>query len=267
MKRPRWITLTTDFGRSDSYVAEMKGVILREHPDAHLIDITHEIPPQDRISGSLVLRRSYRYFPKGTIHLIVVDPGVGTSRKLLIGKAKQYLFLAPDNGLLSPLLAEEPMTFYALSQTRVSSTSSSATFEGRDLLAPAAAKLLRGIPPQKLGRPVRSIVKLSEWDVTFSSRSLRGKILAKDHFGNLITNIRQKDFVKFQAQKKDKPVWVKAGKIIFRGIAHTYAEGQKKPIALFGSAGLLELAVRNGNASHRLSLKQGSHIDLVYGTS
>jgi len=266
MNRRKIITLTTDFGEKDAYVAEMKGVILRGNPSVSFVDITHQIPPQDVVHASLTLWRSYRHFPEGTLHLAIVDPGVGTGRALLIARSSDYLFLAPDNGLLSPVVEElKGVSLYQISPIRVDVSPVSRTFHGRDIVAPCAAKLSLGIPPQRLGKAVSSLKTLPIWRVSFRPSRLEGKILTEDHFGNLITNIRQSDYLRFKKQRSGKGVWVKAGKHLIKQLSKTYAEGGRGLIVLFGSSGLLELALRKGNAAKALSLRRGNPVVLTYG--
>lgn len=259
------ITLLTDFGRQDSYAAEIKGVILSRNPQARFVDITHEIPPQDLLQASFILWRSYRYFPAGTIHIVVVDPEVGTKRHLLLVRSENQLFLVPDNGLLTPILHESKKnSFYVLPKRP--SLFSSHTFEGRDILAPCAASLSLGISPQKLGVRISSIKTLPPWHVSWEKNRLLGTILSRDHFGNLVTSIREEDYLCFKGRGKGKEVWVRSGGNVIRGLSRTYAEGGRGPAALFGSAGLLELAVRQGDASKILKRHSGDSVQLIYGS-
>ncbi|MBI4436928.1 MAG: SAM-dependent chlorinase/fluorinase [Candidatus Omnitrophica bacterium] len=265
MKRRKIITLTTDFGEKDSYAAEMKGVILRHNPHVSFVDITHQVPPHDILHASLTLWRTYRYFPKGTLHLAVVDPGVGTERALLIVRSSDYLFLAPDNGLLGPIVEElKKVSLYQISPIGAGA-SVSHTFHGRDIVAPCAAKLSLGIPPQRLGKAVSSLKTLPLWKVSFRPSRLKGKILTEDRFGNLITNIRRRDYLRFKRGGKRKGVWIKAGKYLIKGLFKTYAEGGQGPLALFGSSGLLELALQKDSAAKALSLRRGDPVVLIDG--
>ena len=260
------ITFLTDFGQQDSYVAEMKGTILSRNPHVRFVDVTHEIPPQNLLQASFILWRSYRYFPAGTIHMVIVDSEVGTKRRLLIARLGNQSFLAPDNGLLTPVVHEnKKKSFYTILPKQVASFSSR-TFEGRDVLAPCAASLSLGIPPLKLGVRITSIRKLPSWQVLLGGDRLLGAILSRDHFGNLITNIREEDYLRFKGRGKGREVWVRSGRSVIKGLSKTYAEGGRGPLALFGSAGLLELAVRQGDASKILKRRSGDSVQLVYGS-
>lgn len=264
-KRPI-VTLTTDFGTKDSYVAEMKGAILTRNPAVRFIDITHDIPPQDIVKASLVLWRSYAHFPAGTIHLVVVDPTVGTKRRLLLAASKKYLFLAPDNGILSPIVDEEKeISLYTVVPERLRLKSISHTFEGRDILVPCAAALSKGFSPGRIGKPISSVTTLSQWRLSFRKDHLEGTVLSVDHFGNVVTNIRKKNYLHFKQKGKGKEVWIQSKKWVIKKLSRTYAEEIQGPVALFGSSGLLELALQNGNASKILFLRQGSPVFLRYG--
>lgn len=250
------ITLTTDFGLSDPYVASVKGVILSINPRARLVDISHQVPPQDILHGAFLLSTAWRSFPKGTLHLAVVDPGVGTKRKAVAVSFKGHSFLAPDNGLLSLVLGggasstlPSQARAYAITNPRYRLKRVSSTFHGRDIFAPAAAHLSRGLPIRRLGPSLKRLVTL---DVAFPVRerdgSLRGAVLHVDAFGNLVTNIRKED------AKGDITVEV-AGKSIPK-LSETFADAVGL-LALWGSSDYLEIAVRNGNAAALLGVKRG----------
>jgi S-adenosylmethionine hydrolase len=251
------ITLTTDFGLADGYVAAMKGVILGINPDARLVDISHEIKPQNVAEGAFILGTTCHYFPEGTIHLAVVDPGVGTDRRAIILKTPHAFFVAPDNSLLANVLAdispesavsgrlgknlEAVATAVAITNPRYWRSPVSPTFHGRDVFAPVAAWLSLGTPIDEFGERASSIVVPSE---TLTQRgpdgSLSGRIIHIDRSGNLVTSIRQKDL-----PKSTISVCI-AGRTI-RGLHRTYAESEGL-IALIGSSGYLEIAVNGGHA-------------------
>ena len=270
MKSPhKIITLITDFGWKDSYVAEMKGAILKQLPMVRIVDISHEVTPQNILEAGLFLWRSYRYFPKGTVHVVVVDPGVGTSRKLLIAKTSTYFFLAPDNGILSPILSEnEKTSFYEITPRRLFVSTPSHTFHGRDILTPCAVFLSKGVSPRKLGIPISAgrITPLPQWRPSLGVSRMTGCILSSDHFGNLVTNIHEKDYLHFKRKGRGKKVWIRSGRCTIKKLSKTYAGGKGGPLALFGSSSLLELSVRNGNASKALALRAGDRVQLIYGT-
>ena len=187
---PHAITLTTDFGASSGYVAEMKGAILAVNPRATIVDITHVVPPQDIRAGALALRETTRSFPPGTIHVAVVDPGVGSARGLIYAAVGEQQYLAPDNGLLSGLARlERPSTIISLTRPDYWARTVSATFHGRDILAPVAAWLSAGLEPTRLGDPQPSMVELDWPEVKVAAGRIEGAVESVDSFGNLITNI------------------------------------------------------------------------------
>src|SRR5687767_11953603 len=180
----------------------MKGVALGICPDAALVDITHDVPPHDVLAGALELAASYRYFPSGTIFLVVVDPGVGSARRGIAAEAGEYRFVAPDNGLLTAVFQEQPpRRIVELTERRYFRPTVSRTFEGRDRFAPAAAWLLRGVELNALGRPVHDPVLLDLPRPEMRDDELHGRIVQEDHFGNLITNIDRRTFEKFLATR------------------------------------------------------------------
>jgi len=255
MKPSGVITLLSDFGLDDPYVAEMKGVILGLNPKARLVDISHTVAPQQISVAALRLWRAYRHFPRGTVHLAVVDPGVGTSRDLLLAVSPDYFFLAPDNGLLDSVFQGQRLpACYALrpSQTR---RTVSATFHGRDRLAPAAALLSLGKAPAKLGKPLKRKWKRSFWPLLRSGGTVGGKIVDVDRFGNLITNIRASNL------SHNRPFRILYRRWRFRSLFKTYGlRPRRKPVALIGSAGLLEIALPQGNAQAFLKARLGENV-------
>ncbi len=276
MKKRPIVTLLTDFGTKDSYVGIMKGIISGINPDANIIDLCHEIGPQDIFEGAYILHSSYKFFPEGTIHVAVVDPGVGTKRKIICAKIRDYLFLVPDNGILSLVLSDEKPQIiievtnkkYFLPETCPELVSGvSNTFHGRDIFAPVAAYLSKGINPLKLGKKLR---KIKEIDLPAPDHSkqgvLKGEVIYIDAFGNLITNINwwhgQTLFVR-GTTKWD--IIIKAGKRRVRGISHSYADVPVgEPLAIFGSSGYLEISVNRGSARDVLGLKKGDSIIVNY---
>ena len=252
------ITLLSDFGLQDPYAAEMKGVILSINPKASLVDLGHLVPAQKISVGSFRLWRAYRHFPKGTIHLAVVDPGVGTSRKLILAVSTTYFFLAPDNGLLSPILEETPMRCYDLNPPRWREAKGF-TFHGRDLLAPAAALLSLGKPPQRLGRPFKRVTRHPSWIITKNRGTVDGKIIDIDRFGNLITNIAVSQL------SAERRVHIFYQKVHLSTVERTYGlRKRSRPIAVIGSAGLLEIALPQGNAQKALKGAVGQKITVRY---
>lgn len=251
------ITLCTDFGTRDGYVAAMKGVILSLAPGAQLIDITHEVTPQAVREAAFVLASAYGYFPPGTVHLVVVDPGVGSDRRLLAVRAGHYYFVAPDNGVLSLVLrAQAAFEAIALTRQIFWREEVSHTFHGRDVLAPVAAHLANGAPLSALGEPLRELVQLPWPAPERRGRTIIGHVLHIDRFGSLVTDIPA-------AMLSARADWrVAAGRVRAAGILPTYASvGRGEPLALIGSHGYLEVAVREGSAAELAGVKAG---DVVY---
>ena len=269
------ITLTTDFGLSDAYVAAMKGVILGINPESALVDICHTIKAQNVSQAAFVLSTAYQFFPQKTIHLVVVDPGVGTERRAVVLRTPSADFVAPDNGVLSYViqdLSDKPVTDNNTSQQRelgskleaVEITRSqfwrtpvSPTFHGRDIFAPVAALLSLGFPPINFGEAITSLVMLPlPRPQQRPDGSLVGHVLHIDNFGNLITNISGNDL---SATKQ--PVTVEIGNQAISGLNRTYAEGRGL-LALIGSSGYLEISLRGGNASTFLDAEVGNEVKL-----
>jgi S-adenosyl-L-methionine hydrolase (adenosine-forming) len=252
------ITLLTDFGLRDHFVGAIKGVLLKLNPDLTLIDISHLIPPQDIYSGAFTLSQSCFYYPVGTIHLAVVDPGVGSARKALAVTADGHFFVAPDNGLLTHIMeSQEDCTAYEITADHYFNKPVSTTFHGRDVFAPIAAWISRGIPLHQLGPVVSNPVKLQIPSIKRVRDSLiQGSILAVDHFGNLITNLKASDIP--QAFK------MMAGQKEITSMRQTYADGS--PGELFvvpGSTGFLEITIKDDSAAAHLNLKPGFPIGVI----
>jgi S-adenosylmethionine hydrolase len=260
--------LTTDFGTGSAYAAQMKGVILSINPEAVLVDVTHAIPPQDIRQGALVLAEVTPRFPKSSIHVCVVDPGVGTGREIVCAEIAGRFYVAPDNGLLSRLAADDPAArIVALTNPAYWQASVSATFHGRDIMAPVAAHLSLGVGLDDLGHHVEreELVQLDWPQVRVEAGRITGAIIAIDAFGNLITNIVA-DVLPIAVNRN--LVVVQCGGTTINGLTRTY--GEREPgscIALFGSGGNLEIAVVNGNASAALQTKIGDRVYLVFPPS
>jgi len=258
---PAIITLLTDFGCRDAYVGSMKGVILGRNPWVHLVDLSHEVPPQDIVFGALVLQSAWRYFPPGTIHLAVVDPGVGSRRRLLAAAVAEHYLVGPDNGLFSLIFAATPpLTVVSLENRRYFLPQVSATFHGRDILAPAAAHLSLGVPLAELGPELRAPVPLDLPAPQFSEAMVTGQVIAVDHFGNLIANI---PYGQLQARLRGQSaqVWVAD-----RQIPHWAGTYSDVPLgallALEGSHGYLEIACREGHAATILGAGKGTMVQI-----
>jgi S-adenosylmethionine hydrolase len=265
------ITFTTDFGQKDGYVAAMKGVVLDINPEAVLIDICHAINPQDISQAAFILSTVHEYFPKRTIHLVVVDPGVGTERRAIILRTPYADFVAPDNGVLSYIIRnyaskqtdsgrhrlERGGNMEAINITKPEYWRSpvSATFHGRDIFAPVAARLSLGRQPSDFGEPVDSLVVLpAAGPERLTDGTLAGHILHIDNFGNLITDIKSSDL-----PKGDLELAVEIGGQLIKGISRTYGAGRGL-LALIGSSGYLEIALPDGNASSFLNASTGDKV-------
>jgi S-adenosylmethionine hydrolase len=256
------LTLTTDFGLSDPFVGVMKGVILGIAPDAKIVDLTHNIPPQNILAGALALEAACRYFPPGTIHLAVVDPGVGSDRAAVAIQTQQAYFVGPDNGLFT-LVVPPDSTYRAVRLTNPDYHLHpvSATFHGRDLFAPVAAHLLSGVPLEAFGEPHFDLVRLSLPQPILRDSSLELHILHADHFGNLITDLTRDAYLSWRADADERHVSLMIGATESVRLLRTYAQAQPGELfACFGSAGRLEVAVRNGSAALHTGLSEGASI-------
>ncbi len=254
------ITLVTDFGREGVFVGVMKGVIAGIAPQARVIDLTHDIPPFNIVQAAFGLRHAAPYFPEGTIHLAVVDPGVGTERKAVAVRAGGHCFVAPDNGLLAPV-AESlgPDTIVEVRNSDCFLPTVSSSFHGRDVFAPVAAHLAAGVAIDDLGPQLAALQPL---DAPRARReadgTIRGEVLWSDRFGNLITNIPA-------TMLDPERTWcVHIGRNTIQKISHTYAQVDAgEPLAMIGSFGMLEIAVRLGNAAHRLREDSGTPVHVA----
>jgi S-adenosylmethionine hydrolase len=279
------ITLTTDFGLQDAFVGTMKGVILGIAPDARLVDLTHDVPPFDVRAGAYALYAAYRYFPAETIHLAVVDPGVGSARRAVAVRTSWGTFVAPDNGLLSLVLGREVVCEAVVLENpayRLPLSSDllqlggrwtmSSTFHGRDVFAPAAAHIARGVPLAEFGPAASDLVTFPVSRSTRQGNALVGHVIYVDRFGNLVTDVTETDLpvllsitpVKGDTGLAGSVVAVEAGGQRMAGLSAAYADvppGQL--LALIGSAGHLEISVREGHAARVLGLVVGDPITVI----
>jgi S-adenosylmethionine hydrolase len=257
------ITLTTDFGVRDWFVGTMKGVMLRLNPKATIVDLTHEIPPGDIRSGAFALAACYSFFPKGTIHVAVVDPGVGSKRKAIAVRTANYSFVGPDNGLLSWALAREKIkAVHSLQNGAYFLPEVSGTFHGRDIFAPVAAHLSRGLPNQKLGPRLEDFVRL-DWPETRHSRgAVQDEIVYIDRFGNAITNL---DAAALRSLRHDDVRLFRRGKPLCLVAEFYQAVSPGEAVAVPGSSGFLEIAINGGNAARRLRLRPGDTVTVRRG--
>jgi S-adenosylmethionine hydrolase len=255
------ITLLTDFGTDDEYVGLMKGVILSINPSATIVDLTHQIDSQDIVQAAFTIHSGYHYFPEGTVHLIVVDPGVGTERGLLALKLKNHFFIAPDNGVLTLLLNEKEISSLVLiSNSSFFRAAVSRTFHGRDILAPVGAHIANGLDINELGPDidVQNVVCLENLGARrIKNGEIRGQIVAIDHFGNLITNIDSELLTGSLHAGPEKKIQIKIRSNTINGLSETYGGVRSNtPLALIGSRGYLEIAINEGNAAQFLKAKK-----------
>lgn len=270
------IALLTDFGTSDIYVGVMKGVIASINPNAQLIDLTHRIEPQNVRQAALSLMNAYRYFPPGTVFLTVVDPGVGSTRRPIAVRAGNYQFVAPDNGLLSYTLAQ--LGEATAVELEAPDSEISHTFHGRDVFAPAAARLAAGVPLEKLGQPLAKVIAMPFPQLSVTGRRVLGEVTHIDRFGNLTTSIGVMRWVTGErlllkpafgdSDAESLPIssesaTVRIGQSRITGIRHTYSEAERgKLLTLVGSAGFLEISMNQANAAAALDVAIGDTVEL-----
>lgn len=259
----RIITLTTDFGVGSPYVAALRGVILSINPTAVLVDISHAVPPQDIRSGALVLADFASWFPPQTIHLAVVDPGVGTARRIVYVRMADHDFVAPDNGLLSRLaLRTPPSTIRTVAEPAFWLPKVSATFAGRDIMAPVAARLSLGLEPARLGPAQQALVQLEWTEARVAGKRIEGAVQSIDSFGNLVTNILADSLA---GVPRGEEVAIVCDEHETRGIFTTYADQpQMTLVALVGSSGNLELAIVGDSAAIMLGVAVGTPVTVTW---
>ena len=248
------ITLTTDFGLGDPFAGIMKGVILSVNPKARIVDITHGVPAHDILAGAIALQSSCSYFPKGTIHVAVVDPGVGSSRRPLLAISDDYAFVGPDNGLLAHAIgSEQNVRVFHITEPDHFLKPVSQTFHGRDIFAPVAAWLSRGMQPESFGTVIDDWIPLDWPTPRRVGKSLVGTVLRVDRFGNLVTNILAGDWVCPTSTPQEIEIEIRGRTI--RQLCRSYSEAASdEPFAIIGSAGLLEIAVREASAAALLGV-------------
>ena len=262
-----FLTLTTDFGLEDGYVGAMKGVIWEIFPEARIADISHSIPPQNLAAAGIVLLQAAPYFPEGTVHVVVVDPGVGTARRPIAARIGRHFFVAPDNGVLTPLYEDAEargalVEVVHLNRETFYRHPVSGTFHGRDIFAPCAAHLARGIPLNELGETISDFHRIPFPKPIRDGNRIRGKILAIDHFGNLATNIRPEDVQAWL----DSPERFRLRGDGFEicGLNRTFGErAAGEAVMIWNSMRLLEIAVVNGSAAERFHARVGDGVTLT----
>jgi len=260
------ITLLSDFGWDDEYVGVMKGVILGINPQAQIVDITHGIASQDLVAGAYCLRSAYRYFPKGTVHVVVVDPGVGSSRAIVAVQLQGHTFVAPDNGILTLVLDGHSVDgIVRVTNDRFFLNPVSHTFHGRDIMAPVASHLTLGLNMDRLGPGLSSedLTRLPlEQAILKTDGILEGRVALIDRFGNLITNIDSEKVASLVLRSKDHSIGIRIGQHRIRGLSQSYADvPQGVPLAIAGSKGYLEIAINCGRAERYFEARRG---DAVY---
>lgn len=256
-RRSGIITLTTDFGTRDAYVGAMKGVIYRILPSAHIVDISHLIPPQRIIDAALLLEGAYPWFPVGTVHVVVVDPGVGTARRPIAISANNQLFVGPDNGVLSAPLGEPDARAYEITEITYELPQRSDTFHGRDVFAPAAAHLASGVEIERLGPPAQHCVTLDLPKPKLVEREIHGEILRIDRFGNALTNIPRT----LLREIGPGPFEVLLGERSFGELLRRYQDVPSgQALALIGGDGRLELAVNGASAAQTFGIQPGDKV-------
>jgi S-adenosylmethionine hydrolase len=267
----RTITLTTDFGTDDHYVGTMKGVVLKINPEVNIVDLCHAVASFDLLDGALTLASAYSYFPDETIHVVVVDPGVGSERRAIVALAGKHIFVAPDNGVLTLVYRRESsVTVRHITNDRYFLHPVSNTFHGRDIFAPVAAHLSSGVPVEAVGREITDYARI---DVPqpqvvggFASGAgapiVQGIVLKTDKFGNVVTNIGPDDLV--ATIGPGAPFRLSIGDEEIAKVSPTYAAApQDELFAVFGSMGLLEVALNQGSAAERLRARRGDPVRII----
>jgi S-adenosylmethionine hydrolase len=268
MRRPtksnRLIVLLTDFGAKDAFVGTMKGVIFGINPNASIVDLAHEIPPQDVDAGAYVLWSSYAFFPKGSVFVVVVDPGVGSTRRIVCAAGRSHLFVAPDNGVLKYLLADGVLQrVWGVNNKSYFLEDVSQTFHGRDIFSPVAAHLSLGLNPSKLGK--ETVLPYSRNEFTLldkkKGKKFSGRVIYIDRFGNLATNLRVRSGTDLTSER----LRVRIKNRVIQGMSRSYVEGSGKvPLALINSPNLVEIGVKNARASELLAVKVGERVSFEF---
>jgi S-adenosylmethionine hydrolase len=257
------ITLTTDFGTSDEYVGVMKGVILGLNPQVTIVDLTHDIPPQSVGDAAYILRRAYEFFPPATIHIVVVDPGVGTERRPIAVGSDTATFVAPDNGVLSYALSHLRANAEEIQAVHLTNRSYwlpevSCVFHGRDIFAPVAAHLSLGVPLDQLGPEIHDLVTLPSPYLNRQQDKIVGQVMHIDHFGNVLTNLPRSD-----VESLGPGITVRLGQLRIEGLTWAFAFGEKgEPSAYIDSSGHLAVAVVDGSAQDRVQCRIGDRVEV-----
>lgn len=266
---PIVVTLTTDFGTADHLVASMRGVILKINPEVHIVDITHNVMPYDILDAAVTLSQCYKYYPSRTIHIVVIDPGVGTQRRPLLVSGDTHYFIAPDNGVLSPIYEkEERLTVRHITAEHYFHTPISNTFHGRDIFAPCAAWLAKNGAPSSFGSEITDYVRFAMPKAKINGNMVKGVVMKVDNFGNLVTNISAEDVPQLLSSAAQCKITIAAkdGAKDISKFVNTYAQGaQGEPIALIGSGGYLEICIAKSSAARTLGATRGAEVTIQFG--
>jgi S-adenosylmethionine hydrolase len=254
------VTLTTDFGLTDHFVGVMKGVILGICPRARIVDISHGVAPYEISEGAYLIAQAYRYFPKKAVHVVVVDPGVGTSRRPILVEAAGQYFVAPDNGVLSLIYSQEKAKVRLIASEKYFLKPVSRTFHGRDIFSPVGAHLAAGVPVAQMGKPIEDYLRPAfEKPERTGKRTWVGRILKIDRFGNLITNFHVNDFP--DLERRDFSLAI--GPVEIGVLAHNYAEcGPGELFLIPGSTGYLEVSLSQASAAEQVGCESGAPVEL-----
>ncbi len=267
MAEPRIVTFTTDFGLQDPFVGIMHGVVLNIHPETRIVDICHAVPSFNVLDGAWTIAQSYRFFPPRSVHVVIVDPGVGSQRRPILAETDDSIFVAPDNGVLSLVeKRESSFTVRHITAERYFLQPVSQTFHGRDIFAPVAGWLSKGIAPADFGPEITDYVRLPLPPVKqVESHRLCGAVLKVDKFGNLITNLTELEVPGLFSTATPGVKLVVAGRVITR-VCRSYAEGgDEEFFALVGSSGYLEIAARQASAAEKLCVGAGEPVSVILG--
>jgi S-adenosylmethionine hydrolase len=263
----RIVTLTTDFGVTDHFVGTMKGVICNINPSAQIVDICNSVHSYDLLEGAITIAQAYHYFPANTVHVVVVDPGVGTARRPILINTSKYLFVAPDNGVMSLVYdREERVSVRHITAEHYFVQPLSNTFHGRDIFAAVAGYLSKGVEPQKFGDEVTDYVRFAApKPKAVSEKQIKGVVIKVDKFGNLITNFTPRDIPQL-VTPKPAPFKILIGKSEITKLRTAYAQGAPGEVfAILGSMGYLEIATNRGSAARSLGADKGSEVGVIFG--
>ena len=255
------ITLTTDFGLADHFVGTMKGVILSIHPAARIVDLSHQVGAYGIAEAGFIVAQAYRYFPPKTVHVVVVDPGVGTARRPILVETAGQFFIGPDNGVFSMIYESEKHRVRAITAEKYFLKPVSQTFHGRDIFAPVAAHLAKGVPPARMGRRIDDYLRpISGKPLHTARRGWSGQVLKIDRFGNLITSFHIAEF----PQLEERPFEMQVGFHKIRRVARSYAEGEPgEPFLIVGSSGYFEVSANQASAAKLLGCGLGAPVELT----